>query len=134
MSLPLRQFVRDRAGQRCECCGISEEDDFVLPFHIEHIRARQHGGSDAEDNLALACHHCNLHKGPNLSGVDPQTDGVVELYHPRRYRWSDHFQQIDGLIQGTSATGRATVRVLAMNRSDRVELRRAVQYFVRPGR
>lgn len=126
MSLPSRQFVRDRAGRRCEYCGISEDDDFVLLFHIEHIRARQHGGSDAEDNLALACHHCNLHKGPNLSGVDPQTDAVVELYHPRRDRWRDRFKQIDGLIQGTSATGRATVRVLAMNRSDRVELRRAV--------
>jgi hypothetical protein len=31
------------------------------------------GGSDDPDNLALACHHCNLHKGPNLAGVDPRT-------------------------------------------------------------
>lgn len=127
MNLTLRQFVRDRAGRRCEYCGISEGDDFVLPFHVEHIRARQHGGSDDEENLALACHHCNLRKGPNLSGVDPQTDLVVELFHPRRNRWSEHFNQINGVINGQSATGRATVIVLAMNQVDRVELRRAVQ-------
>ena len=26
-----------------------------------------------EDNLALACAHCNRHKGPNLAGFDPET-------------------------------------------------------------
>jgi 5-methylcytosine-specific restriction endonuclease McrA len=39
--------------------------------HIEQVIARQPGGSDEIDNLALACHRCNLHKGPNLTGVDP---------------------------------------------------------------
>jgi hypothetical protein len=24
-------------------------------------------------NLAPACHRCNLHKGPNLTGIDPET-------------------------------------------------------------
>jgi hypothetical protein len=127
MNQAFRQFVRDRASRRCEYCGLSEDDDFVLSFHVEHIRARQHGGDDDEGNLALACHHCNLHKGPNLSGVDPQTDRIVELFHPRRDRWSDHFNQTDGMIKGNTAAGRATVVVLAMNQADRVELRRSMQ-------
>src|SRR5580692_12396034 len=44
---------------------------FRRGFHIEHIIARQHGGSTGLDNLAFACWTCNLKKGPNLSGIDP---------------------------------------------------------------
>ncbi|SPE37725.1 conserved hypothetical protein [Candidatus Sulfopaludibacter sp. SbA3] len=40
---------------------------------MEHIVARQHGASDDPNNLALACHRCNLHKGPDLTGIDSQT-------------------------------------------------------------
>ena len=29
------------------------------------------------DNLALACIDCNLHKGPNLTGIDPETNQVT---------------------------------------------------------
>ena len=35
------------------------------------------GSLDEVDNLALACHRCNLHKGPNLSGIDPLTGDPV---------------------------------------------------------
>jgi hypothetical protein len=44
----------------------------------------QHGGGDDADNLALACPDCNLRKGPNLTGIDPETGAVVRLFHPRR--------------------------------------------------
>ena len=40
-------------------------------YHVEHIVA--HGGRDDSENLALACYHCNAHKGPNLSGLDPES-------------------------------------------------------------
>jgi hypothetical protein len=126
MNQSLRQFVRDRAERRCEYCGISEEHDLVLPFHIEHIRARKHGGGDEAENLALACHHCILRKGSNLSGVDPRSNAVVELYHPRRDLWSANFAAANGLIEGLTPTGRATVATLAFNRPDRVELRRSI--------
>jgi 5-methylcytosine-specific restriction endonuclease McrA len=29
------------------------------------------------DNLALACHRCNLRKGPNLTGIDPMSGEMV---------------------------------------------------------
>jgi len=48
---------------------------------------RQHGGTDDPGNLALACHRCNLRKGPNLTGIDPITGEIVPLFDPRRDRW-----------------------------------------------
>jgi 5-methylcytosine-specific restriction endonuclease McrA len=64
MSAALRQLVRDRAGHRCEYRHVRQADDPFFTFHVEHIVPRQHGGATVESNLALACHHCSLHKGP----------------------------------------------------------------------
>ncbi|HXK00748.1 MAG TPA: HNH endonuclease [Verrucomicrobiae bacterium] len=51
-----------------------------MRHHVEHIIAKQHGGSGDAENLALACHRCNLQKGPNLTGIDPQTAEVARLF------------------------------------------------------
>ena len=40
----------------------------------------------------------------------------VPLFHPRRQRWSDHFRWNDNLVLGVTATGRATLTALQMNR------------------
>jgi hypothetical protein len=48
---------------------------------------------------------------------------VVTLYHPRRESWEDHFALEEFRLVGLTPTGRATVRVLAMNDPDRVQLR-----------
>ena len=119
----LRQFVRERAGHRCEYCRLSQEAEPFFAYHIEHIVARQHGGGDNSENLALACHQCNARKGPNLSAIDPQSGAVVELFHPRRHNWNEHFEQNGVLIVGRSAVGRATVSLLKMNATDRRRLR-----------
>lgn len=87
----------------------------------------QHGGGDEEDNLALACSHCNLHKGPNLTGIDPDTGTIEPLFHPRRQTWAEHFELRGAVIEGKTPCGRATVRVLAMNAETRVDLRRELQ-------
>lgn len=123
MDAATSQFVRQRAGNRCEYCRFPQEFS-GLRFHIEHIVARQHGGADAPDNLALACPECNFHKGTNLTGVDPDTGQVTPLYHPRRDRWEDHFSRVDANIVGQTPLGRATTRLLEMNTGDRVRLRR----------
>ncbi|MBL8214476.1 MAG: HNH endonuclease [Bryobacterales bacterium] len=31
----------------------------IIPFHLEHVVAKQHGGSDDPAGLALACDRCN---------------------------------------------------------------------------
>jgi len=82
MDAKLRQRVRQRAKNTCEYCGLRQERE-PLPFHVEHIIARRHGGKDTPENLALACHHCNLHKGSNLSGLDSKAGKLTRLFHPR---------------------------------------------------
>jgi 5-methylcytosine-specific restriction endonuclease McrA len=94
-----------------------------LTHHVEHIVAKQHGGSDDAENLALACHRCNLQKGPNLAGIDPVSGELVPLFHPRRDEWNNHFRLLEVHIEGVTPTRRATVKVLAMNDARRLELR-----------
>ena len=123
MNPATRAAVRERAGSRCEYCRLHQDDSPLAALHVEHIVPRCHGGSDNLDNLALACIDCNLHKGPNLTGIDPDTDLVTELFHPRRHQWADHFVWRDLDILGKTAIGRTTVRILHMNSDDQVSLR-----------
>ncbi len=123
MDAPTKALVRVRAADRCEYCHSHQDDEPFFRFQTEHVIAKQHGGSDDPDNLALACPHCNLHKGPNLAGLDPLDDVLTPLFHPRRQRWADHFAYQGPLIIGQTPTGRATVRVLNINDRMRVELR-----------
>lgn len=98
----------------------------MVPFHLEHVVPRQHGGPTALDNLALACSRCNAHKGPNLTGIDAATGAIVPLFNPRRDRWDDHFALgTDGAVSGKTAVGRVTVSVLNMNADLRRSLRLA---------
>ena len=111
--------VRRRAAHRCEYCGLPQAA-FRRPFHIEHIVAKQHGGRTELDNLALACWHCNLKKGPNVAGVDPATRRIAPLFHPLQDQWSEHFGiavHPNGRIEirGLTPSGRATVLVLGIN-------------------
>jgi hypothetical protein len=122
MDAAVRNLIRERAGNRCEYCLLGQEYS-DLTHHIEHIVAKQHGGSDDVDNLALACHRCNLCKGPNLSGVDPRSGEMVPLFHPRRDRWLEHFVSRGPRIEGLTTVGRATVHVLGMNDIRRLECR-----------
>ncbi len=122
MDAATRALVRERADNRCEYCLLRQEY-CEFRHHIEHIISKQHGGRDAADNLALACHRCNLKKGPNLTGVDPVTGELVPLFHPRRNRWEEHFAFQNTRIEGLTPAGRATVQVLAMNDARRLELR-----------
>jgi len=122
MLVELREFVQDRAGHRCEYCHLPDAVQ-LLPFHVEHIVARQHGGGHEPENLAWACDRCNAYKGPNLSSIDPETGKVVELFHPRRDTWAQHFTVVRGEIHGLSPSERATARLLQINSRRRVELR-----------
>jgi hypothetical protein len=123
MDAALRNLVRARAENRCEYCGIAQSADPLFRFHIEHVVPRQHGGMDDTDNLALACGHCNRHKGPNLTAIDPDSDAVVTLYHLRQKQWEEHFELAAGVVTGMTPVGRATVRLLRMNDGSRTDLR-----------
>jgi 5-methylcytosine-specific restriction endonuclease McrA len=123
MDAATRRDVWSRAGNLCEYCGLAQEADSFFTFHVEHVIAKQHGGTDDLSNLALACHSCNLHKGPNLTGIDPDTGRIEPLFNPRSQRWEEHFRLDDEWIVGMTPTGRTTVRVLAMNAEEQRRLR-----------
>jgi 5-methylcytosine-specific restriction endonuclease McrA len=123
MDAEVRRAVTSRGGGRCEYCQIVQALVPFHAFHVEHIVARQHGGTDDLDNLCLACDRCNAYKGPNLTGIDPETGEVVPLFHPRRDNWHKHFAWCGPEIFGLTAIGRATVRLLGMNDDRRVMLR-----------
>jgi len=127
MTAATRALVRERAGNRCEYCQIHQEDSPLAAHHIEHIRPLKHGGSGDESNLCLACIDCNLHKGPNLTGIDPLTDSVTPLFHPRQQRWEEHFRWEGIHIAGLTDVGRTTIRVLSMNSDEQLELRMSGQ-------
>jgi hypothetical protein len=64
-----------------------------------------------------------LHKGTNLTGIDPDRQEVTRLFHPRRDVWDDHFRIEQGRITGKSVIGRTSVWLLNMNDPDQVTLR-----------
>jgi hypothetical protein len=123
----LREVVRRRAGNACEYCRMPQAATPLIPFHVEHIVSKQHGGTDDASGLALACDRCNAYKGPNLTSIDPDTRTLAALFNPRRDVWSNHFVVRGGQILGLTATGRATVRLLNMNAPRRAELRAECQ-------
>jgi len=125
MDAVTRHHVRRRADNRCEYCGLRQDESPLAALHIEHILPKKHGGTDDLENLALACIDCNLHKGSNVAGYDPETGRLTELFSPRHHRWNDHFNWRGASIVGTTAIGRTTVEVLRLNAEERVQLRMA---------
>ncbi|SRR5258706_575612 len=123
MDASVRALIRRRAGNRCEYCLLKQEHLPFSTFHIEHIVPRKHGGDDEPANLALACDRCNSHKGVNLTGVDPETGEITELFNPRQHSWEEHFLIADIMVVGLTAVGRTTVLVLNMNEERRIRLR-----------
>lgn len=126
LSRTLELEVRHRAAGHCEYC-LFPESASELPFHIDHIIAQKHGGQSESENLAWACFSCNLRKGPNIAGLDPDTGELTALFNPRTDGWSDHFAWDGVLLRGKSAIGRVTVAVLDINHVDSVTVRKALR-------
>ena len=98
MEKATQHVVRERAGGCCEYCRFPES--FAeLPFHLDHVIARQHGG--------------------------PTT---ATLFNPRWDEWRKHFVWQDAQLNGLTATGRATIKLLQINRADAVAVRRLLMH------
>jgi len=117
MNVPihLKRAVLQRAGGRCDCCGLSQAGQEAR-FHVDHIHPLAEGGATALENLALACVSCSLRKGARLTAPDPLTGKHAPIFRPRRQVWSDHFQWKGYRVSWRTPTGRATVDGLKMNR------------------
>lgn len=88
------------------------------------------------DNLAFACCHSNRYKGPNVAAVDPKSQRIVALFDPRRHVWDEHFRWQGARLIGKTPSGRATIRLLRINRQMAVETRellmREVIFVIEP--
>jgi 5-methylcytosine-specific restriction endonuclease McrA len=111
----LRKLVVERAEGRCEYCRLAQAGQEAI-FHIDHIAPRAEGGATVEENLALACVSCSLHKAAKSSSLDPVTGLIVPLFNPRQDRWRSHFRWEAETAIGLTPTGRATILALKMNR------------------
>ena len=73
------------------------------------------------------CAVCNRFKGSDIASIDPETGQLTPLFHPRVDLWDDHYQVRNGEIVALTAKGRATVRLLRMNRPARIRERQLLQ-------
>src|SRR5262249_22621025 len=112
----LRRRVGDRARWRCEYC-LSPAAFSTQPLEVDHVIPRSKGGLTTPENLALSC-GCNSYKGDRTYARDPKTGRSVPLFNPRRQRWSRHFAWSEDFltILGRTASGRATIAALRLNR------------------
>lgn len=118
----LRRLVIQRSDNRCEYCCISQVGQ-VATFHIDHIFPVVAGGETIADNLALACVSCSLRKGARQMLEDSETGEMVSIFNPRQQIWKEHFSWNGVELIGLTATGRATVQALDLNRSTMLAIR-----------
>lgn len=112
----LREYVRRRAGQRCEYCQTAEWIS-GLECEIDHVVPRAANGLTDADNLCLACSACNGYKLAKTHGIDRETGQTTPLFNPRQQAWRDHFAWSDdgAHLIGLTPCGRATIDALQMN-------------------
>lgn len=111
----LRNDVIRRAENRCEYCHLSQAGQEAT-FHIDHIIPVNSGGETIIENLALACVSCSLRKGAKETAFDFQTNSEVDIFHPRRDDWNEHFDWDRTVLRGLTTKGRATIELLNLNR------------------
>jgi hypothetical protein len=113
---PLYYLVADRARHRCEYCH-APESIFNVVLEVEHIIPISLGGSNNENNLALACRSCNGFKGSRSGYIDIESGQEERFFHPRQDRWEEHFfvDSESSEILTLTAVGRVTIVALKIN-------------------
>jgi hypothetical protein len=127
MKQHIRDYVRIRAKDCCEYCR--GQADFSHDFFsVEHIIPLIMNGTDDLWNLAWSCLSCNNIKYTAITAIDPETEQVVPLFHPRQDLWTDHFEWSEDttLMIGKTPVGRATISRLQLNRFGLVNYRRVL--------
>jgi HNH endonuclease len=127
ISKKIKKVVFERAGFICEYC-LALLAYSPQPFEGEHIIPESKGGGDDLENLACACGGCNGSKYNKTHASDPFDGKTVSLFHPRQMSWYEHFVWSPDFLHviGITATGRATVETLDLNRIGLINFRRAL--------
>src|SRR4029077_18452635 len=100
----LRERVFARSDGVCQCdgaCGTHQSrcttEITMETFHLSHLRARAHGGSDHESNREAWCSRCNL----PLQSRDARDPRIA----PREWQ----IRELDKIVGQIAATGAATL-------------------------
>lgn len=129
--ITLRKRLLAADGSQCAYCQTTVENS-GQPLTVDHILPSSQGGETTFENTCFACRRCNEFKGAAVTGIDPVTNQVTALFHPRTQEWHEHFEwtRTGTHICGLTPRGRATVVALNMNNDTIVNSR---QRWVRVG-
>lgn len=65
-----------------------------------------------------------LEKGPNIATTLTSNYDLAALFNPRTQNWFDHFEvDPSGKLIGKSTTAKATIKLLELNQSGKIEER-----------
>jgi len=128
ISSEIRRQVEQRAGNRCEYCQTTVKIS-TQKFEIEHIQPLTKGGLTNLENLALSCRGCNAHKHSRTEGIDPLTQTLEPIFHPRKDQWEVHFawDSDPSYLIGLTPTGRASIEIIKLNRTELISVRKLLQ-------
>ena len=126
----LRHKVIKRAKGLCEYCR-TDSDFSDSSFDVEHIIPVSQNGIAELDNLALACHGCNLKKSDKTEGFDAVSGKISRLFNPRENIWKEHFGWTQDYLIAVDLTpvGRVTVEVMQLNRKGLMNRRKLLYIF-----
>lgn len=71
-----RQLVKSQGGKCCYCKRPFTKKGPTRPT-FEHKKARMDGGSDDVNNLAVACFHCNQHRGLQKNRARQKSAAII---------------------------------------------------------
>ncbi len=126
----IRRQVIERARGFCEYCR-TDSDFSDSPFDVEHIIPISQKGVTELDNLALACHGCNLNKSDKTEGFDTVSGKISRLFNPRTDNWNEHFGWTQDylIVVGLTPVGRVTVEIMQLNRKGLINQREMLYIF-----
>jgi hypothetical protein len=111
----LKKLVIRRANNHCEYCQLAQQGQEAT-FHIDHIVPLAGGGETDSENLALACVSCSLRKGAREFVTEEESENATRIYNPRNDIWEEHFKWDGVALKGITAKGKATIKILNLNR------------------
>ena len=114
----------ERGHNHCEYCQCPA-DYAIDSFQFDHILPLCLGGQTELENIAFSCGGCNSYKNNKTHYYDPLTNLLYPIYNPRLDIWLHHFQWNDDKLRliGNTASGRATIELLRLNRKGVVNQR-----------
>ncbi len=122
-----RPFVEIEFSRRCVYCRLPDLVGQSGSFSIDHYRPSKKFESLVNEysNLYWCCHACNSIKQDYWPDAGDEAETFIP--NPCEHRMFEHLR-MDGLeVEGRTTAGAVAIRVLRLNRPDRIRQRRLLQ-------